>query len=128
MPEPWTQKTHTLIRNSIARSRFTFLILTGISVFLGGVLGLMELFCTGQIYLPVLKILLQEEGGTEWLKAAYSLLIYNTAFILPLLLLLGIFHFMEKQKVVKAAGKLHLLFRILLPLLLLLLIRMQINF
>ena len=128
MPESWIQKSHALIRNSINRSRFTFLILTGISVFLGAVLGLMELFCTGQIYLPVLKILLQEEGGTEWLKAAYSLLIYNTAFILPLLLLLGFFHFMEKQKVVKSAGKLHLLFRILLPLLLLLLIRMQINF
>lgn len=125
MPEAWTQKTHALIRHFMPRSRFTFFILTGISVFLGALLGLMELFCTGQIYLPVLKIILREEGGTEWLKAAYSLLIYNAAFILPLLLLLGFFHFMEKQKVVKAAGKLHLLFRILLPLLLLVLIALQ---
>ncbi len=127
MPESWIQKSHALIRNSLSKPRFTFLMLTGISVFLGALLGLMELVCTGQIYLPVLKIILQEERGTKWLKAAYSLLIYNTAFILPLFLLLGLVHFMEKQKVVKAAGKLHLLFRILLPLLLLVLIVLQIE-
>lgn len=128
MPEAWIKKIHEHIRTSITHTRFSFLTLTGISAFLGVLLGLMELVCTGQIYLPVLKILLQEEGGTEWFKAAYSLLLYNTAFVIPLILLLYLFHFMEKQKIVKAAGRIHLLFRILLPLLLLLLIGMQVSF
>ena len=128
LPEPWTQKMHALIRSSLRHNRLTLGLLMGISVFLGVLLGLMELFCTGQIYLPVLKIILQEKGGTEWLQAAYSLLIYNTAFVIPLILLSGLFHFMKKQKAAQTAGQLHRLFRILLPLLVLLLIVMQIKF
>jgi cytochrome c biogenesis protein CcdA len=47
----------------------------------------LELVCTGQIYLPAIRMMLFDVAGL-WLKAVFYLLVYNLAFVVPLL---GIF-------------------------------------
>lgn len=128
MPEKWIQRTHALIRKSVQKTAHRTFFLMGISIFLGMSLGLMELVCTGQIYLPVLKILLRESNGANWTGAACSLLIYNLAFSLPLIMIQFLFHFAQRQKNLQTARSFHLFFRVLLPLLLLALILIQVSY
>ena len=54
---------------------------------LGAGVSLLELGCTGQVYLPAIGYILKVEGRAG---GFFYLLIYNSAFVLPLVLILGI--------------------------------------
>lgn len=67
------------------RSAFFFV---AVAAFVSGVIvSFLELACTGQIYLPAIRMMLFDVSGL-WLKAVFYLLVYNLAFVVPLL---GIF-------------------------------------
>ncbi len=60
-------------------------ILFGISLLVGFLVSLLECACTGQVYLPVLSLILKEDGFN--LRAFLYILIYNLFFITPLIVL-----------------------------------------
>jgi cytochrome c biogenesis protein CcdA len=61
------------------------------SLFLGFVVSIIELACTGQVYLPTIIFVL---GLPEWrLKATLALLVYNLMFILPLIVVFLLVYF-----------------------------------
>lgn len=77
LPDSVSRRIHGIIR-SRARSG----ALLGGALVMGAVVAFLELGCTGQVYLPTIAWMISRGGGS----AAWSwLLIYNTAFILPLL-------------------------------------------
>ena len=70
--------THKLIRSN---SRTKFIILGTIAIGIG--VSFLELGCTGQIYLPVILFIIQQKFVFS--KVLLLFIIYNFAFILPLL-------------------------------------------
>ncbi len=76
-------KTHRKIHEKIHNwGRVSFALALPSAVVLGVVVSSLEFVCTGQIYLPMLVAI--NSQGFHW-KAFQSLLIYNIAFIVPLL-------------------------------------------
>ena len=73
-----TRKIHEIVRRYTG-SRF----LVPAGLLLGLLISSLELACTGQIYLPTL-VLINRSGVTS--RSLAGLLLYNVAFILPLLL------------------------------------------
>ena len=75
------KKLHKIIRRN-----------NGKTLFLGGVMitgftvSLIELACTGQVYLPTIAYMIQTDNSTLGLR---SLLIYNLGFIIPLIVVFG---------------------------------------
>ncbi len=85
MPKSLKLRAHRIMRNSL---RSHHLILAG--VILGFIVTLIETACTGQLYLPVLCTLAQmKETGHLRFRVYSMLLIYNAAFISPLIVILG---------------------------------------
>lgn len=83
MPEVLSRSTRLLIRTT---STWTAALTS--SAIAGAGVSLLELACTGQIYLPTLAFINRtNRTGTSILL----LLAYNTAFVLPLLLLFAVF-------------------------------------
>ena len=78
------KKVHKLIRN---QSRGVYVIIGVIVVAIG--VSFLELGCTGQIYLPVLSYILQQNIINY--KAVILLLLYNFAFIFPLIIIFIMF-------------------------------------
>ena len=75
-----------LIREGSSSRNF---ILSSFGVGLG--VSLVELACTGQVYLPTIIFVL---GIPEWRsQATLALLLYNVMFILPLILIFGVVYF-----------------------------------
>ena len=54
--------------------------------FLGVAFALLELACTGQVYLPAIAVL-SSQGGLR--QALTGLLVYNAGFVVPALVLTG---------------------------------------
>ena len=77
------KKIHSTLRNS---SRSALLCLSSFGA--GFLISLYELGCTGQIYLPMLVYMLKQGQKTAFLP----LLLYNTAFILPLIAVFFLFY------------------------------------
>lgn len=71
---------HNVLRKN---SNQKYIILT--TFFTGIVISLLEFFCTGQIYLPTISYMLSNEGLSN--QAFLYLIIYNIAFVLPLILI-----------------------------------------
>lgn len=83
LPEGLKKRIHSVIRRSEASGgRLTLLLFPALMV-TGAAVALLELACTGQIYFPAIAFMVQSGGGTAPLL---WLLLYNGAFILPLLL------------------------------------------
>lgn len=81
LPDALRNRIHASIRSGTRGSVLSF------GVFLtGAVVAVLELACTGQVYFPALSYMAQTDPG--WLGIG-SLLVYNLAFILPLLAVLG---------------------------------------
>ena len=81
LPRPLKQRINTLVRTGVRHSHFV------IAAFLIGMaIALLELACTGQMYAPTIMLVLQ--SGAERLAALGYLLIYNIAFILPLVIII----------------------------------------
>jgi len=73
------------IRSILIRFRKTrYLILGGLLI--GGLISLLELVCTGQIYLPLIKVMVST-GGPDRTRALSLLLLYNLCFVIPLLVI-----------------------------------------
>ena len=77
-------RTRSIIRNN---SRNSLLLIS--TVITGVIVSLLELGCTGQIYVPVISYIIQQTDVA--FKAVMLLLLYNIAFILPLILIFVLF-------------------------------------
>lgn len=77
LPEFLKGRIHSLIRTT-ARNRRFVMIAFGI----GAVISFLELACTGQVYLPTIVYALKQGESGAWVY----LVIYNLAFVTPLLL------------------------------------------
>ena len=78
LPEKLSRRVHLIIRDSVRSGAAA-----GGSFLLGVVVALIELGCTGQVYLPTIAwMIARNSGAAPWLW----LIIYNTAFIIPLLI------------------------------------------
>ncbi len=75
------KRINRAIRESAHHRRFV------LAAFVTGVIvALLELACTGQVYLPT--IMYMQQRGTETLMASAYLVLYNVAFILPLIVVI----------------------------------------
>lgn len=77
LPSAAKKKIHSVIRE---RSRLRNYVIA--SLVIGFLVSLIELVCTGQIYLPT--IMLVVSGGGFSTRALFLLILYNLAFVLPL--------------------------------------------
>lgn len=78
------QRINSLIREKVKLKHYI------IGAFgLGFAISILELACTGQVYLPTLLFIIQTQGFK--LKAVLLLIAYNLAFIIPLLIIFTIF-------------------------------------
>jgi len=85
------------IRKNIRLQMKDFNILIGSTV-LGLTVSLFELVCTGQVYLPIIGYMVQ--NSNEVVSGLFFLLIYNIAFILPLVLVfILVFFGISNQKI-----------------------------
>jgi hypothetical protein len=85
------RRIHAVLRERFRRSGL--LVGTVVAAFL---VSLMELACTGQLYLPTLAYLLQT--GSTLPAEVGALLLYNVAFVTPLLLLFLLVYFGVSSK------------------------------
>jgi cytochrome c biogenesis protein CcdA len=78
LPEKLSGRVHSLIRTEVSSGAAA-----GGALVLGAVVALIELGCTGQVYLPTIAwMIARGDGAVPWLWLA----IYNSAFIIPLLI------------------------------------------
>ncbi len=89
LPEPIKKRIHRIIieQNESRRHR-NYVIMAASTGFL---VSLLELACTGQVYLPTIIYLLGEK--LLRIKALFYLFLYNIMFIIPLLILFFLFFF-----------------------------------
>ncbi|GAB1454809.1 membrane protein [Spirochaetota bacterium] len=93
LPDSIRRRINNSIRSGVGRTAF----LAG--VFGTGVLvSILELACTGQVYFPAISVMIQTDGS--WLGIG-SLLLYNLAFITPLLIVLALSVFGVGQAAVR---------------------------
>ena len=78
------KRIHRTVR---MRTRSPFLLLSSFAA--GAAISLYELGCTGQIYLPMLVYMVRQKAG---LSTVGPLFLYNTGFILPLVLVFYLFY------------------------------------
>jgi len=81
-PKRFTNVVHRMIRQNVGRG----LLVAG-AFAVGFVVSSLELVCTGQMYLPVIAFINSSSGGAKG-RGIVLLLLYNTAFIIPLLIVL----------------------------------------
>jgi glutaredoxin len=86
LPRFLKQRIHKTIREKTRTERFVVA-----AFFAGGVVSLLELACTGQVYLPTLCFVV----GVPELRtnALFYLALYNVMFILPLATIFGLTYF-----------------------------------
>ncbi|MFQ6042416.1 MAG: DUF1573 domain-containing protein [Candidatus Poribacteria bacterium] len=86
LPRFLKQRIHKTIREKTRTERFVLAAFVA-----GGVVSLLELACTGQVYLPTLCFVVSEpELRTD---ALFYLALYNVMFILPLASVFGLTYF-----------------------------------
>jgi len=91
LPVRIRQRINKMIRKRTAFGGFILgAVLTGFLV------SLFELICTGQVYLPTLIYVVQV--SEKWVKALFYLIIYNLAFILPLVVVFILVRFGLTEK------------------------------
>lgn len=89
LPESWKRYVnHFIITRSKNGSLYAGSIITGIIV------SVIEIACTGQIYIPVIGYMIKEGNSSGYLY----LTVYNLAFILPLVVVgIAVFFGMQKE-------------------------------
>ena len=78
-------KLPAILQNSIRkniRMQMKDFRIFGSAVILGFLVSILELLCTGQVYLPTISVWISSDS--QRMKGLFYLLIYNLAFILPL--------------------------------------------
>ena len=91
LPRPLKKLIHKMVR----RVDFSKYHLPG-AVFLGGTVSLFEFTCTGQVYLPTIIFVMSISPLRG--DALSYLLLYNLAFIVPLVLVFGLFYLGVTQR------------------------------
>jgi len=82
LPEKLSKRVHRLIREEVRSGAAA-----GGAFLLGAVVALIELGCTGQVYLPTIAWMISRGSGSlPW----FWLLLYNTAFIIPLFIVFAV--------------------------------------
>ncbi len=82
LPEKLSRRVHKLIREEVRSGAAA-----GSAFMLGAVVALIELGCTGQVYLPTIAWMISRgDGAAPWLWLA----IYNFAFIIPLFIVFAV--------------------------------------
>jgi hypothetical protein len=89
------QSLKKLIHKTVRRVDFSKYHLPG-AVFLGGTVSLFEFTCTGQVYLPTIIFVMSISPLRG--DALSYLLLYNLAFIVPLVLVFGLFYLGVTQR------------------------------
>jgi cytochrome c biogenesis protein CcdA len=87
LPSGIKKRIHTVIRKNQEKENSGSLLLFPALVITGILVALLELACTGQIYFPTIAFMVQsgyDAGAFFWL------ILYNAAFIFPLVLLFGL--------------------------------------
>jgi cytochrome c biogenesis protein CcdA len=87
LPPVLKKHIHAVIRRTERKEGSGKRFLLPVFLVTGALVALLELACTGQIYLPAIAFMVQ--SGSRF-SAVFWLLLYNTAFILPLTLLFGL--------------------------------------
>ncbi|PID27839.1 MAG: hypothetical protein CSB55_07260 [Candidatus Cloacimonadota bacterium] len=122
LPLKFKQKIHKVIRNGINKK---YIIITFFVV--GIQIALIEGICTGQIYVPLLKVIFQEHNFNF-----YTLILifyYNIAFITPLILVWGVFfYFGDNKKLKKIIEKQFIFVKVIIIILLLAILFYLLNF
>jgi len=86
MPESLRQRARAVIRRTSSARAFAFLALPT-----GAIISLLELACTGQVYLPTIVFVISVSGLQA--QAVLLLLLYNLMFILPLVIVFVLVYF-----------------------------------
>ena len=86
LPTFLKRRIHMTIREKAKREG----IIAG-ALIAGFMVSLLELACTGQVYLPTITFMVGMSGFTA--QAILYLLLYNICFIIPLLVVFGIVYF-----------------------------------
>jgi cytochrome c biogenesis protein CcdA len=94
LPTKWRRGLQKILRRYALNQEMNI----GIGFGLGFLASLMEFPCTGQVYLPTVALISTPQQGH---RAMLYLLIYNTLFILPLVLVLFGSTFLTSQRVGK---------------------------
>jgi len=90
LPAVLKRRIHATIREKSRTKSFV------IGAFAAGfMVSILELACTGQVYLPTITLMVRQEGGV--LPFVY-LLLYNICFIIPLLVVFGFVYFGMSSK------------------------------
>jgi len=86
LPAFLKRRIHSAIRENVKTKSFVVgAFATGFFV------SILELACTGQVYLPTITLIIRNEGVAS--RATIYLLLYNICFIVPLLVVFGIVYF-----------------------------------
>jgi len=80
------RRIHTTIRKKVRMKSFIAGALAA-----GFIVSILELACTGQVYLPTIMLMLNK--GSDKTMAIFYLLLYNLCFIIPLLFVFGVVYF-----------------------------------
>lgn len=81
LPKPLKKRIHTSIRATVRTTDRRMTAVAAGTLSMAAAVSLFELTCTGQVYLPAIVFMVR--NGIN-MTAIFYLLIYNTAFILPL--------------------------------------------
>jgi uncharacterized membrane protein len=85
LPQSWILRVHEIVRRVVRGNRALLLALP-----MGVVITLIEFGCTGQVYLPTITYVSSLPGGR--LAVVPVLLVYNLAFIIPLMTVIVAHH------------------------------------
>lgn len=91
LPQSLKRRIHKIVRG-VDLSKYQ---LPG-AVFLGFIVSLFEFTCTGQVYLPTIIFVMSI--SELWKNASFYLLLYNFAFIIPLLSVFGLFYLGVRER------------------------------
>lgn len=98
LPKKTKEKIHEVVRTRLKGNK----IIVG-SFIIGINISILEGLCTGQIYLPILRIIMKNNSLN--IKAFFYLLSYNTMFILPLLIVFIVFYNLQKIEILTIFSK-----------------------
>ena len=97
IPKRLKLRLHNLFRKNL-KKKYIFLVsfIVGINV------SVIEGICTGQIYIPVLRLMVKDNFN---IRNIFQLMLYNIMFVTPILIIVISYYFMKKIKVYKVMSK-----------------------
>ena len=100
LPDAVQRRVHSSIRNGARSAVFSLGVFAS-----GGMVAVLELACTGQVYFPTISFMVQTDRSWGGLG---NLALYNLAFITPLLIVVALMLLGASQESLRAAFRRHL--------------------